>query len=93
MACWFQDLQERLVHVFLVQELLCGQVSDCLPAMFPHAEHQSFIATVPEAMVIQDPSAEFISDIGDTDSFSAVGVGPGLGTGDETQKALYQLLD
>jgi hydroxyethylthiazole kinase-like uncharacterized protein yjeF len=49
-------------------------------------------ASIPEAMVRQDESEEFISDIGGTDFFSAVGIGPGLGTGKETQKALYNLL-
>jgi hydroxyethylthiazole kinase-like uncharacterized protein yjeF len=48
--------------------------------------------SVPEAMVRQDPSAGFVSDIGDIEIFSAVGVGPGLGTCPETEKALYQLL-
>lgn len=48
--------------------------------------------SVPEAMVKQDPSEEYISDIGNTDPFSAVAVGPGLGTGSATQKALYQFL-
>jgi ADP-dependent NAD(P)H-hydrate dehydratase / NAD(P)H-hydrate epimerase len=47
---------------------------------------------VPEAMVKQDSSAEFISEAGPTDAYSAVGVGPGLGTRGETQKALRDLL-
>jgi ADP-dependent NAD(P)H-hydrate dehydratase / NAD(P)H-hydrate epimerase len=49
-------------------------------------------SSVPEAMVKQDPSAEYVSDIGNTDMFSAVAAGPGLGTGNTTQKALYKLL-
>jgi NAD(P)H-hydrate epimerase len=48
--------------------------------------------SVPEAMVHQDNSAECISGIGDTDSFSAVGVGPGLGLSIETQYVLHNLL-
>jgi len=47
---------------------------------------------LPEAMVKPDKSENQISDIGLTDSFSAVGVGPGLGTDPETQKALKNLL-
>ncbi len=48
--------------------------------------------SLPEAMVSHDPSAEFISDVGDTELFSAVGVGPGIGTSTETEMALHQLL-
>jgi len=48
--------------------------------------------TVPEAMVHQDTSAEFITDIGDVEAFSAVGVGPGMGTSPESEKALHQML-
>jgi NAD(P)H-hydrate epimerase len=48
--------------------------------------------SLPEAIVSNDPSAEFISDIGDIEMFGAVGVGPGTGTSPETENALYQLL-
>src|SRR5450759_1928822 len=49
-------------------------------------------SALPEAMVKADKSEEYISDIGNTDSYSAVGVGPGLGTEPESQKALHNLL-
>lgn len=49
-------------------------------------------SSLPEAMVKVDKSEEFVSDIGSTDIFSAVGVGPGLGTEPESQNALYNLL-
>jgi NAD(P)H-hydrate epimerase len=58
----------------------------------PSGATTSIHSTVPEAMVIQDSSAEYISEIGDTELFSAVGVGPGLGTGAQTERALFQLL-
>ncbi len=45
-----------------------------------------------EAMVKTDKSENFISDIGNTDSFNAVGAGPGLGTDQQSQKALHSLL-
>jgi ADP-dependent NAD(P)H-hydrate dehydratase / NAD(P)H-hydrate epimerase len=48
--------------------------------------------SVSEAMVKADSSEKNISDIGSTDSFSAVGIGPGIGTETETQNALYNLL-
>ena len=48
--------------------------------------------TVPEAMVETDNSEKFISDNLETDKFSAVGIGPGLGTDHESQKVLHNLL-
>jgi hydroxyethylthiazole kinase-like uncharacterized protein yjeF len=48
--------------------------------------------SIPEAMVLSDKAEEFVSDIGNTDSFSAVGIGPGLGTRPETQKVVFKLL-
>jgi len=49
-------------------------------------------SNIPEAMIRKDPSENNITDIGSTDSFSAVGIGPGIGTGPETQRAVYNLL-
>ena len=49
-------------------------------------------SALPEAMVTVDKSEKYISDIGNTDSFNAVGIGPGLGTEPESQKALQNLL-
>jgi len=49
-------------------------------------------SSIPEAMVIEDESERFISAIGGIDLFSAVSIGPGLGTETHTQKALYKLL-
>jgi ADP-dependent NAD(P)H-hydrate dehydratase / NAD(P)H-hydrate epimerase len=59
----------------------------------PSGSSTAIHCAVPEAMIHEDHSEEYISDIGNTDLFSAVGVGPGLGTANETQKALYQLLN
>jgi len=47
---------------------------------------------VPEAMVIHDNSERFITDTVVTDPFNAVGIGPGMGTQKESQKALHGLL-
>jgi hydroxyethylthiazole kinase-like uncharacterized protein yjeF len=66
-----------------------GLLTCHVPSCGTSAIHSS----IPEAMVQQDSSAEYISDAVSTDPFSAVALGPGLGTGDETQKALYRLLD
>jgi len=49
-------------------------------------------SALPEAMVKVDRCEKYISDIGITDSFSAVAVGPGLGTENDSQKALHKLL-
>jgi NAD(P)H-hydrate epimerase len=49
-------------------------------------------SAVPEAMVNCDSNEKHLSEIGNTGSFSAVGIGPGIGTESETQKALYKLL-
>ncbi len=49
-------------------------------------------SSLPEAMAIADKSAGFVSDIGSTDAFSAIGIGPGLGKNVETQNALHNLL-
>ncbi|HUX57879.1 MAG TPA: NAD(P)H-hydrate dehydratase [Bacteroidales bacterium] len=46
----------------------------------------------PEAMVKMDISDKYISDAGGTGSFSAIGLGPGIGTMTETQKAVQGLL-
>jgi NAD(P)H-hydrate epimerase len=47
---------------------------------------------LPEAMVETDRNEKYLSEIGDTYSFNAVGIGPGIGTEPESQKALYKLL-
>ena len=47
---------------------------------------------IPEAMVEPDKNEIHISEIGSTDSFSAVGIGPGMGTDPESQLALYGIL-
>ena len=49
-------------------------------------------SSLPEAMVIVDKSENQISEVGKTDIFSAVGVGPGLGTEPKSQIALFSLL-
>jgi ADP-dependent NAD(P)H-hydrate dehydratase / NAD(P)H-hydrate epimerase len=58
----------------------------------PSSATSAIHCAIPEAMVRKDPSSEYISDTGNTDLFNAVAVGPGLGSCDETQNALHQLL-
>ena len=47
---------------------------------------------VPEAMAIHDKSEKNISEIADPRSFSAAGIGPGMGKERETQSALNKFL-
>jgi NAD(P)H-hydrate epimerase len=47
---------------------------------------------VPEAMIIHDSDEKCITDIGSTDMFSSVGIGPGMGTAKESHKTLHDLL-
>jgi NAD(P)H-hydrate epimerase len=49
-------------------------------------------SSLPEAMVRIDKSETYISEIENTDTFNAVGVGPGLGTEPQSQIALFSLL-
>jgi ADP-dependent NAD(P)H-hydrate dehydratase / NAD(P)H-hydrate epimerase len=48
--------------------------------------------SLPEAMVKGDKCAEYISEIGNTDLYDAVGIGPGIGTHIESQKEIHRLL-
>lgn len=58
----------------------------------PSAGDNILQTSVPEAMVVHDASEELISDTGNTGAFSAVGIGPGMGTDPVSQKAVYNLL-
>jgi NAD(P)H-hydrate epimerase len=49
-------------------------------------------SALPEAMVQQDRNEKHLSEMCNTDSYSAVGIGPGLGTEPESQRTLYKLL-
>jgi hydroxyethylthiazole kinase-like uncharacterized protein yjeF len=49
-------------------------------------------SSVPEAMLLPDSNENIITSIPELESYSAVGVGPGLGTADVTAKALEHLL-
>jgi NAD(P)H-hydrate epimerase len=46
----------------------------------------------PEAMVHTDRETDFISEIGNVESFEAIGIGPGIGTSKETKTALEKVL-
>ena len=48
-------------------------------------------SAVPEAMLIHDRSEKYITATGNTDQFSAVGIGPGMGTQKESHLILQNL--
>jgi hydroxyethylthiazole kinase-like uncharacterized protein yjeF len=50
-------------------------------------------SAVPEAMVQPDRNERHISEIANTDAFTAVGIGPGIGTEPECQRVLHRLLE
>ncbi len=58
----------------------------------PGCGYQILQTSVPEAMVRVDKNEMFLSSIGDIGNFNAIGIGPGIGTDSETQKAFHSLL-
>lgn len=58
----------------------------------PGCGYQVIQTSIPEAMVRVDKNEMFSSAIDDVGSFDAIGIGPGIGTDPETQKALHSLL-
>jgi hydroxyethylthiazole kinase-like uncharacterized protein yjeF len=50
-------------------------------------------SALPEAMVIPDRNEKHLSEIGKTEPYSAIGIGPGIGTEPESQRALHKLLE
>jgi ADP-dependent NAD(P)H-hydrate dehydratase / NAD(P)H-hydrate epimerase len=52
----------------------------------------SIQCSLPEAMVHADRNEKHFSEIGNTESYNAVGIGPGIGTEPESQRAFYKLL-
>jgi NAD(P)H-hydrate epimerase len=62
-------------------------------AYIPTSCYQIIQATVPEAMAIMDDAKHFISHLpNEVEKFSVIGLGPGLGTEKETQKAIIKLI-
>ena len=58
----------------------------------PQGENVIMQTSVPEAMVSLDAHLEVISKIPELNVFSAIGVGPGIGKKQDTQQALFELL-
>jgi hydroxyethylthiazole kinase-like uncharacterized protein yjeF len=49
-------------------------------------------SALPEAMIVPDRNERHLSETGNTDSFSAIAIGPGIGTEPESQRVLHGLL-
>jgi NAD(P)H-hydrate epimerase len=64
-----------------------------LTVHIPHGAEDILQSTVPEAMVDLDSSEDrFTGFSTDLSKYSTIGIGPGLGTEPETQKALHELI-
>ncbi|HPF03111.1 MAG TPA: NAD(P)H-hydrate dehydratase [Bacteroidales bacterium] len=63
-----------------------------LTCHIPSSGNTILQTTVPEAMTLPGISEKIITDIPDTESFTAVAVGPGMSVGKETARALRQFL-
>jgi NAD(P)H-hydrate epimerase len=58
----------------------------------PNCGYHALQTAIPEAMVSIDEDPNFFSGIKDLGRFNAIGIGPGIGTKEQTQKALKSLL-
>lgn len=58
----------------------------------PGCAYEILQATVPEAMVETDVKRKKISKVKDFDRFDTIGIGPGIGTAEETKEVLSSIL-
>ena len=58
----------------------------------PRSGYQIIQTAVPEAMAQVDDNETHTSDIETVDPFDAIGIGPGIGTDPDTQKAFHDLM-
>lgn len=59
----------------------------------PECGYEVLQTTAPEAMVYTDPDTEMITQLGNLDKFTTIGIGPGIGTHDSTAKVIWDLLE
>lgn len=77
--------------------VLCGRAAmrsglGLLTIFVPGCGYDIIQTTLPEAMAITDENDTFITTCPDTETMDAVGIGPGLGTEQETLYALIETL-
>lgn len=58
----------------------------------PASGYSILQSTVPEAMAFVDPHDRYFTQTGETERYSAIGAGPGLGVNEETARALHDLM-
>ena len=63
-----------------------------LTLQIPNSAYQVVQTAVPEAMCIADDHPQIVSGLSKPDNYNAIGVGPGLGTHDQTARALKLLI-
>lgn len=63
-----------------------------LTMQVPGCGYEIMQSTVPEAMVITDKNSRYISECHYSDRYNAIGIGPGIGTEDETALVLKTFL-
>lgn len=63
-----------------------------ITAYTPGCGYSIIQSTVPEALCLTDPEMHHISMIPDPEGYNAIGIGPGISEGKETEKALLQFL-
>ena len=57
----------------------------------PKCGYEILQVAVPENMCLTDENFEFITDIPDISSYTAIGIGPGMGQAEETKNAVVKL--
>ena len=63
-----------------------------LTVHIPGCAYEVLQSGVPEAMCVPDEHPHILSGVGNIEGFNAVGVGPGIGTHDQTARALKVLI-
>ncbi|MEN9685944.1 MAG: hypothetical protein RLZZ28_1730 [Bacteroidota bacterium] len=63
-----------------------------LTTMLPQCGYDSMQTAIPEAMVITGDEVNQISGFVKTDSYQAIGIGPGIGCAEQTQQTFLHLL-
>ncbi len=58
----------------------------------PWSGYEIMQVSVPEAMCLTDVEGQHVSEVSDTTKFNTIGIGPGLGTEEITEKGLEKLL-
>ncbi len=63
-----------------------------LTVQLPSCGYDVIQTAVPEAMCVPDEQAHFVSEVADLEGFHVVGTGPGIGTNEQTARALKLLI-